>query len=99
LEKLRASHDLGAFKAAFSRHRGMTGTALKSALALGYDVDDVNTLLQRLDQSGFVKSMTSYGDHRQWQDVYHLRAGSQLLYVKFTESIVTDFVLLSFKEQ
>jgi motility quorum-sensing regulator/GCU-specific mRNA interferase toxin len=43
--------------------------------------------------------MTSYGDHRIWQDVYHVPSGLGLLYVKFTADAVTDFALLSFKEK
>jgi motility quorum-sensing regulator/GCU-specific mRNA interferase toxin len=43
--------------------------------------------------------MTSYGDHRIWQDVYHVPTEAGMLYVKFTSDAVTEFVLLSFKEK
>jgi motility quorum-sensing regulator/GCU-specific mRNA interferase toxin len=46
-----------------------------------------------------VKSTTSLGDHRQWQDVYHVPHDGLLLYLKFTDAVVTEFVLLSFKEK
>lgn len=48
----------------------------------------------------FYKSMTSHWDSRRWQDVYHVPAGRDLtIYLKFTDNIVTEFVVLSFKER
>jgi motility quorum-sensing regulator/GCU-specific mRNA interferase toxin len=46
----------------------------------------------------FCKSKTSLGDHRTWQDVYHVPFENTVLYVKFT----TDeggHLVLSFKEK
>ena len=43
--------------------------------------------------------MTSYGNHRVWQDVYYVPSEMGELYVKFTVGIVSDFLLLSFKER
>lgn len=47
----------------------------------------------------FYKSMTSYADHRLWQDVYHVPSSVGVLYVKVTAGIVTEFLLLSFKRK
>ncbi|CAN7699332.1 type II toxin-antitoxin system MqsR family toxin [Rhizobium sp. LjRoot254] len=47
----------------------------------------------------FQKSMTTYADHRVWQDVYFVPAGDVILYVKFQADIVTEFTLVSFKEK
>lgn len=47
----------------------------------------------------FYKSMTSYADHRIWQDVYHVPSEVGLLYVKFTADAFAEFLLLSFKEK
>lgn len=47
----------------------------------------------------FFKSMTSYADHRIWQDVYHVPSSASVLYVKFQQDVVTEFLLLSFKEK
>jgi motility quorum-sensing regulator/GCU-specific mRNA interferase toxin len=52
-----------------------------------------------MQRSHFYKSMTSFGDHRIWQDVYHVPSAAGLLYVKFTADTVMEFVLLSFKEK
>jgi motility quorum-sensing regulator/GCU-specific mRNA interferase toxin len=47
----------------------------------------------------FYKSMTSHGDHRIWQDVYHVPSDAGTLYVKFAADDVTEFLLLSFKRK
>jgi motility quorum-sensing regulator/GCU-specific mRNA interferase toxin len=48
----------------------------------------------------FYKSMTSYNNSRQWHDVYHVPADGDLtIYLKFTDDVVTEFVVLSFKER
>ena len=52
-----------------------------------------------MERTHFYKSMTSYGDHRIWQDVYHVPSSDGLLYVKFTADVVTEFLLLSFREK
>ena len=43
--------------------------------------------------------MTTYGDHRVWQDVYHAPARGFVLYLKFQADVVTEFTLMSFKEK
>ncbi len=47
----------------------------------------------------FFKSMTSFADHRVWQDVYHVPFESMVLYVKFQKDVVTEFAVMSFKEK
>jgi motility quorum-sensing regulator / GCU-specific mRNA interferase toxin len=99
VEKKKPSHDLKAFQMAFSRERAITLAAARSARALGFSVSDVVVLVKRLERKHFFKSMTSVHDHRQWQDVYHLPDDDRILYLKFTDAVVTEFVLLSFKEK
>ena len=43
--------------------------------------------------------MTAYTDSRLWHDVYHVPLPFGLLYVKFSADVVTEFLLLSFKEK
>ena len=43
--------------------------------------------------------MTSYADHRVWQDVYHVPTAVGMLYIKFRNDAVTRFTVLSFKEK
>ena len=47
----------------------------------------------------FYKSMTAYADHRVWQDVYHVPSPAGMLYVKFRDDLITEFLLLSFNEK
>lgn len=47
----------------------------------------------------FVKSMTTFADHRVWQDVYHVPVRNLILYVKFQADVVTEFTVMSFKEK
>ncbi len=50
-------------------------------------------------RSEFYKSMTSFADHRPWQDVDHVPSPVGTLYIKFAADTVTEFLLLSFKGQ
>lgn len=100
-EKLKPTYDLAAFKAAAATEEGfsITGVALKDAAALGFGRTEIVATIQTMERSHFYKSMTSHRDHRIWQDVYHVPSEAGLLYVKFTADVVTEFVLLSFKEK
>lgn len=55
--------------------------------------------LQTMQRNHIYKSMTSIADHRVWQDVYHVPSAAGVLYIKFTADVVTEFLLLSFKEK
>ena len=99
MEKRKPTYDLQAFKAAFASVDGLnvTGTAVRSAAALGFDREAIVAALQTMQRPHFYKSMTSHADHRLWQDVYHVPSAAGTLYVKFTADVVTEFLLLSFK--
>jgi motility quorum-sensing regulator/GCU-specific mRNA interferase toxin len=99
LEKLKPSHDLEPFKAAFAQHRAMTLTARLSAGDLGFKIGGVVEIVKSLTSADFIKSMTSYDDHRRWQDVYVVRREALTLYLKFTDRAVTEFIILSFKRK
>ena len=100
-EKRKPTYDLEAFKAAFSQEDRLnaTGTALKGAASLGFGRAEIVATIQTMRREQFYKSMTSYADHRLWQDVYHVPSEAGTLYVKFTADAVTEFLLLSFKEK
>jgi motility quorum-sensing regulator/GCU-specific mRNA interferase toxin len=100
LDKRKPSHDLEAFKAAFARHKSIAITAFKSAQSLGFrEREDVVAVVEQLRRQNFVKSVTSFGNHRQWQDVYVIEWRDMSLYLKFTDHMVTEFILLSFKRK
>lgn len=100
-EKRNPTFDLIAFKEAFSTVDGLqvTGSATRTAAALGFLPQDIVDVIQTMERKHFYKSMTSYGDHRSWQDVYHVPSSEGVLYVKFRDDAVTEFLLLSFKER
>jgi len=78
----------------------MTFVAQRAAFLLGYEEAEVAALVRTMTRQMFYKSMTSFDDHRQWQDVYHVPAGEGLtVYLKFTDDVVTEFMILSFKER
>ena len=103
-EKFKPTYDLVAFKAASSAEKGLhvTGIALRNAASLGFGRAEIVATIQTMQRSHFYTSVTSYGDHRIWQDVYHVPSDAGDLYVKFTADAdavaVAEFVLLSFKE-
>jgi motility quorum-sensing regulator/GCU-specific mRNA interferase toxin len=103
MEKRKPSYDLERFKAVCGDPEtlDLTETALLSARRLGFDVDDIAGLIRTMTRRMFYKSMTSYADSRQWQDVYHVPAPSidATVYLKFTSGTVTEFTVLSFKEK
>lgn len=99
-EKRRPSYRLADFKAA-AREDGVTITlvALRGAAAMGFDRTGILQTIEGLEGRHFFKSMTSYADHRIWQDVYHVPTPAGWVYVKFTEDGIAEFRLLSFKEK
>ena len=100
-EKRKPTYDLDAFKAAFSsvERLSVTGTAIRTAAAIGFGRADIVATIQSMQRGQFYKSMTAYANHRAWQDVYHVPSEIGTLYVKFTADAVTEFLLLSFKEK
>ena len=101
MEKNKPHHDLEKFKAeAAAGNVRFNKTATRSFQALGLNFADVLETLGTLEFADFYKSMTSYNDQTQWQDVYHKDTDyGERLYIKFTAGIVTDFTVLSFKER
>ena len=100
-DKRRPTYNLEAFQVAFSNEDDLclTGTALRTATALGFGRKDIVVTIQAMQATHFYKSMTSQADNRIWQDVYHVPSFAGVLYVKFTADAVTEFLLLSFKER
>lgn len=100
-EKRKPTYDLEALKAAFSDvdRLNATGSALRGAASLGFGRQEIVDTIQTMRRQHFYKSMTAYADYRVWQDVYHVPSPAGLLYVKFTANVITEFLLLSFKER
>jgi motility quorum-sensing regulator/GCU-specific mRNA interferase toxin len=73
----------------------MTRAAYASASGMGLNSHVVRKLLLELGPHDFYKSMTTYGDHRVWQDVYTPVTLHGALYVKLT--VIEDVLVVSFK--
>ncbi|WP_108461629.1 type II toxin-antitoxin system MqsR family toxin [Devosia naphthalenivorans] len=101
MEKKRPTYDLEAIKLALGAAEtlAMTSSALRDALALGFDRNGVAETIEAVERHMFVKSMTTFADHRVWQDVYYVPARGLVLYVKFQADVITEFVGMSFKEK
>ena len=100
MEKRLRSYDLETIKAAFSNPDKLriTGSALRDARAMGVMIEDIVNAIQKIKISDFVKSMTTYANHRVWQDVYNIKFKGFLLYIKFQKDEDGYFVI-SFKEK
>ena len=96
LEKFNPSYSLTEFKNSDYR---ITKTAQRNAEDLGFEMKDIREIISTMELKHFYKSMTSYANHKIWQDVYHVPCGNMVLYVKFTQNVVSEFTLLSFKEK
>ena len=101
MEKLCPTYDLEAIKSALGSVEtlAITSSALRDAIALGFDRNSVAETITGIGRRMFYKSMTTFADHRVWQDVYHVPARGLVLYVKFQADVITDFTVMSFKEK
>ena len=103
MEKRVPTFDLNSIKTFFSSPENLFGHITKSALyaaaAMNMDEQDIVDTIQSLDRKDFYKSMTSFNDHRIWQDVYHASFNSLLIYMKFTVQQDKAYLLISFKEK
>lgn len=73
-----------------------TRSALLGAVALGFDSAAISAAVLALSASDFYKSMTTYNDHRMWQDVYRPMTPAGRVYLKLT--VIADVLIVSFKE-
>jgi motility quorum-sensing regulator/GCU-specific mRNA interferase toxin len=73
-----------------------TSSALASAAALGFDFAGILRTVDTLTPADFYKSMTTYADHRIWQDVYRTKTAAGEVYLKLT--VIDDLLVVSFKE-
>ena len=99
MEKRVMTYDLEAIKKAFSTVKKLrvTSTALVDARSMGFSMQDMVDAIQQLKRKDFIKSMTTYVDHRTWQDVYKTEYNEYSLYIKFQVDEMGHFVI-SFKE-
>ncbi|NEX18638.1 MAG: mRNA interferase MqsR [Halochromatium sp.] len=73
----------------------VTRSAMIGATELGLDLADMLDVLGSLVPGDFYKSMTTYADHRIWQDVYRPKTQVGDVYLKLT--VIDDVLVVSFK--
>jgi motility quorum-sensing regulator/GCU-specific mRNA interferase toxin len=73
-----------------------TYSALAGGAALGFDFAGIVGVVEALTPGDFYKSMTTYADHRVWQDVYRPVTPAGGVYLKLT--VIEDVLVVSFKE-
>ena len=100
MEKSKPHYKLADVKAAFADPGKLNRTysSKQGADDLGMDDAAVVSVIQDLTNADFDKSMTSFVDHKVWQDVYKPVVDEAELYVKFTLDANQQLLLISFKE-
>jgi motility quorum-sensing regulator/GCU-specific mRNA interferase toxin len=73
VEKLAPHYDLETIKRQVTRlgPAAFTKTALDGGREMGLTSSEMLAVIAALTRRNFYKSMTTYADHRIWQDVYH----------------------------
>lgn len=91
MEKPKPHYDLKIIKEFFCSvsTRKITQKAQENAAALGYmGEDEMIAVINRLQAEHFYKSMTSYQNHKIWQDVYRYQDDNAIqLYIKLQLSV------------
>ena len=100
MEKRVPHYDLGRIQARVARLgvAAFTKTALDGGRAMGLTSVEMLAVIAGLTRRNFYKSMTSYADHRVWQDVYHAATPvGKDAYIKVTLRDTT--LVVQFKER
>lgn len=100
MDKLSPHYELGRVKAVVARLgvAAFTRTALDGGRAMGLTSGEMLAVIASLTQRQFFKSMTTYADHRVWQDVYHAPTPVGLTaYINLT--MRDAVVVIQFKEK
>ena len=73
MEKRRPHYDLARVQADVARlgAAAFTKAALDGGRAMGLTSAEMLTVVASMTRRNFYKSMTTYADHRVWQDVYY----------------------------
>lgn len=73
MEKRTPHYDLMRIQAEVARlgAAAFTRTALDGGRYMGLTTGEMLAVIASLSRRNFYKSMTTYADHRIWQDVYH----------------------------
>ncbi|MFW0758775.1 type II toxin-antitoxin system MqsR family toxin [Pseudomonas sp. H11T01] len=101
MEKNTPHYDLAVVKADVMRlgELAFTSTAKSSGWRLGLTLTEMQEVIFGLQGKTLYKSMTTYADHRVWQDVYHINSHGLEIYIKVTYRPGGGPPVISFKEK
>jgi len=100
VEKQIPQYDLSQVQRAVDRlgAAAFTKTALDGGREMGLTTDEMLAVIANLTRRNFYKSMTTYADHRIWQDVYHAATPvGKEAYIKITMRDLAP--VIQFKEK
>ena len=102
-EKRKPHYDLKRLKQLIREEKFIiTKNADHSAFSLGFSRHEIIEIVLGLTNADFYKSMTTYHNHKIWQDVYKPQVESQdeklELYMKLQESADQKCIVISFKK-
>jgi motility quorum-sensing regulator/GCU-specific mRNA interferase toxin len=100
IEKKKPHHNLAAVQGqiALLGAESFTQTALDGGRRMGLTVKEMLTVVGGLSRHDFYKSMTTYADHKVWQDVYHADTPvGKEAYIKIT--MRDEAPVIQFKEK
>jgi len=87
MEKRTAHYNLDTIKAVVANDgiRAFTHTARRGSALMGLSAAQAMEVAMGLTRNMLYKSMTTYANHREWQDVYHAPCpNGRTAYIKFT---------------
>ncbi|NUT76547.1 type II toxin-antitoxin system MqsR family toxin [Pseudomonas sp. C1C7] len=101
MEKKTPHYNLALIKADVRRlgAKAFTRTARENARDLGFSITEMQEAVFELERDMLYKSMTTYDDHRVWQDVYHTHSCGLEIYIKVTCCTNGEPPVISFKER
>ena len=99
MEKYTPHYDLALIKADVRRlgARAFTRAAKEAGKQLDLDISEMQPVVFKLQNRMLYKSMTTYADHRVWQDVYHIHSHGLEIYIKVTYCSGSNPPVISFK--
>ncbi|MBC3376792.1 type II toxin-antitoxin system MqsR family toxin [Pseudomonas sp. SWRI92] len=101
MEKSIPHYDLAVVKAEVLRlgSKAFTLSAQEGGRSMSLSTARMLRIIASLEYRMLHKSMTTYADHRVWQDVYHTAFQDREIYIKVTYRPGGGHPVISFKEK
>ncbi|MBD0702022.1 MULTISPECIES: type II toxin-antitoxin system MqsR family toxin [unclassified Pseudomonas] len=101
MEKSTPHYDLAVVKAEVLRlgNKAFTMSTQQGARRMSLSTARMLQIMASLEYRMLHKSMTTYADHRIWQDVYHTTFQDREIYIKVTYRPGGGHPVVSFKEK